>query len=377
MVDSLVGNDYAICLGNGLVSAGQPLSLVTVTERLTSLEADFPLLKWAPTKKSGSSNYSKLRGYLGYLYKLFKYVRTNRHNKPVFHFQFFRVRRIEPLFLRILRWAGARIVFTAHNILPHEQSRLDMRIQQHLYSTCHAIIVHSSYIKKELLKLFDVEESKVHVIPHGNFDHYLPEEIPSKEEARSKLDICMGEKVVLFFGYIRKYKGLDLLLDAFKKLVARGGNRPVRLLIAGDSHEKDSSESVYEQIKRLGLEDKVTFHHRFVPDDEVANYFVASDLVALPYRNIYHSGLVHLAFSFQKPVIASPVGDFPETIENGKTGIILDDINVDCIADGLMAALENPDLLHEMGKEAHRISNEEYSWEKIGLQTMDVYQKIV
>ena len=376
LVDSLVGNDYAVCLGNGLVKAGQPLSLVTVSERKTSLEAFFSVLRWAPSKLPSTSSFTKLTGYISYLFRLLTYVLRHRKEKPVLHFQFFRIRRIEPLFLRVLRWAGARIVFTAHNILPHEQSNMDMYIQQHLYNTCHAIIVHSSFIKKELMKMFDVPDDRIHVIPHGNFDHYLPEVLPERGDARSRLGISEEEEVVLFFGYIRHYKGLDLLIDAFKKVMDQYPDRPLRLLIAGDSHEKHGSGPIFSQIQRLNLEDQVTFHHRFVPDEEVATYFMASDLVALPYRNIYHSGLVHLAFSFQKPVLASPVGDFPETIVDSQTGLLLDEVSVECIATGLIEALNDPERLIRMGKEAKRMSKEKYSWDRIGLQTMAVYEQI-
>ncbi len=374
VVDSLVGNDYSLCLCAGLTEAGQEIGLVTVENRESPFAVDYPLMKWAP-QKQGGSKIGKLFQYFGYLWRLYRYAAKQKKYGHVLHFQFFRRERVESFYVAFLKMMGIRIVYTAHNIVPHEGTSLDRWLKALVYRSAHAIIVHSNYIKKALLEAFPMPADKIHVIPHGNFDHYLPKEPLSKAAARSRLGLTAENKTLLFFGYIREYKGLDLLLDAF--VIAAAIDPELRLVIAGAPHTDALERSSNELIERSGLADRVIFHAKFIPHEDIELYFVSSDLVVLPYKHIYHSGIIHLAYSYGRPSLATNVGDFSETIEQGKSGYILEENSPQALADMILKAVEDPQKLCEMGRYAKSLSSSKYSWTDIGRQTRRVYEVVV
>ncbi len=373
VVDSLVGNDYSLCLCAGLQDAGQEVSFVTVENREQPFDIKYPMLKWAP-RKQGGSKVGKLFQYFGYLWRLYRFAARQKRDKVVLHFQFFRRERAESFYIAFLRLMGLRIVYTAHNIVPHEAAWIDRGLKALVYKSAHAVVVHSNYVKQALLEAFPMPQEKVHVIPHGNFDHYLPAKLISREEARSRLGLQSHQKVLLFFGYIREYKGLDLLLDAFVLAAARDPD--LVLVIAGAPHTDAMERSSRDLIAKSGLEDRVVFHAEFIAHEDIEHYFVSSDLVMLPYKHIYHSGIVHLAYSYGRPSMATNVGDFSETIEEGKSGFIVEKNNAELLAAAILEAVRDPEKLCEMGRYAKRLSSSKYSWTDIGDQTRRVYQQV-
>lgn len=376
VVDALVGNDYSMCLGQGLSNNEVKVELVTVSEREAPFEIPFPLRKWAPSKKDTGSRIKKLGGYVHYLFRLFRHLRKrSSETDTVAHFQFFRRERLESFYLLFLRLAGIRLVYTAHNILPHESSRIDRFLKYIVYKSSHGIIVHSDFIKRALLDAFRLAPEKVHVVPHGNFDHYLPESPLSRKDAREELGLEPGDQVLLFFGYIRAYKGLDLLLEAFD--IAASKNKRLKLVIAGMPHTKDLEKSSRAYIERSEAKDRIIFHARFIPHEAIKYYFVGADLVVLPYKHIYHSGIIHLAYSYGKAVLATNVGDFSETIVQDKSGYVVPENTPQFFAEYLLKLAENESGLEEMGQFARNLSTSKYSWMDIGRKTVDVYKSVL
>ena len=375
IVDSLVGNDYSLCLCNGLKQEGVDVGFVCVKNRKAPFTVHFPMLGWSPAKGDGKGIWGKSVGYLSYLFRLLRHVRRASPADRVVHFQFFRRERIEAFFLLVLKLAGARIVYTAHNILPHERSNLDVFIKRVVYSTVDRIIVHSSFIKNELIRQFPATEQKIRVVPHGNFNHYVPSSPPPRALARETLGLPTDKPVLLFFGYIREYKGLDLLLEAMQLIQKRGSD--AHLVIAGLPHSAMLRERYEAAIEGLPSPEQVTFHDRFIPHEDVPHYFVASDLVVLPYRNIYHSGIVHLAYSFGRPVLTTNTGDFSETVEQGKSGMVLHHNSPEALADAIIELISHRTQLQSMGEYARNLSNSRYSWSDIGRQTKLVYEELV
>ncbi|MBK9107243.1 MAG: glycosyltransferase [Saprospiraceae bacterium] len=154
------------------------------------------------------------------------------------------------------------------------------------------------------------------MIDHPLYDVFGP--IISKEVARKKLNIPDGEKVILFFGFIRKYKGLDILLEAMRTQIFDLQN--TSLLIAGEFYE--SKTGYDELIDQFQLSDHIRLHSDFIPDDEVKYYFCASDLVIQPYRSASQSGVTPLAYYFEKPMIVTNVGALPRLVPEGKAGFV-------------------------------------------------------
>ena len=178
-------------------------------------------------------------------------------------------------------------------------------------------------------------------VPHPVYDHYG--EKVSREKACTVLNIepfskCKNEhtRYILFFGFIRKYKGLDILINSMAD--ARLRKMPVKLLVAGEFYEDE--KKYRELVSRLGLEDKVIFRNEYIPEKEVRYYFGAADIVAQPYRSATQSGISQLAYHFEKPMLVTQVGGLPEIVPHGKAGYVTD-VSAPAVAEALVDFFEN------------------------------------
>lgn len=372
MIDSLTGNDYTLCLCSGLKAIGSDVTLIVPEFREINTPVDFEVKFYAPTKKSGYNKLQKAVGYLKYLIKLYRYIRN--YKIDIVHFQFFRRERIESLYFLFLRLMGINLVHTAHNVFPQNKHKIDYILKLIVYKSAKVIIVHSNHIKKIVTNTFRIERKKVAVIPHGNFDKYLPEKTINRADIRKNFKLSDHDFVILFFGMIRKNKGLDLLLDAFE-IVAHSDDR-FKLIIAGRCQNDQLYKNYKEKISKSAVKEKIFFFSEFVPDNEVAHYFVAADIVVLPYKEIYHSGILHLVFSFGKTAIVTRVGDFNEFIKNGITGYILKENTRSCLADAIRNAFSKPKELETIGKNVANMSKTTFAWENIGRLTIELYQNL-
>jgi glycosyltransferase involved in cell wall biosynthesis len=183
------------------------------------------------------------------------------------------------------------------------------------------------------LSSFDNKKPRTYS-PHPLYDHYG--ERISKQQACSTLNLDPSQRYVLFFGFIRGYKGLDLLLDAFadKRLKDLG----VKLIVAGEFYGNE--DAYMKQIKDLQIEDRVELHTYFIPDEKVNNYFCAADIVAQPYKTATQSGVTQIAFHFEKSMLVTNVGGLPEIVPHGKIGYVVEP-NAGDIADALVDFYEN------------------------------------
>lgn len=369
MVDALVGNDYSLCLCSSLKSAGLDVSLVVTEDRPLAKPVDFAVVRMSPPKSANENKVLKSAKFLAYLVRLSAYIA--RHRVDVVHYQFFRRMRAESLFYALLRLFGVNLVHTVHDARPLAERRLDYLFNSLIYRASKTLIVHSAHIKRVLEQDFGIDGAKIRIVPHGNFDMYVPEQLKCKSEARAGLGLNADDQVVLFFGFIKRYKGLDMLLRAFDS--AAKTNPKLKLLIAGAPDGDELAKHYNDLIASLAARDRVIYHADFIPNEKVADYFIACDLVALPYQNIYHSGVLHLAYSFGRPAIATPVGDFPDSIENGKTGYVLDESTEACLAQTLTQAFAKPENLEAMGEYARWLSETHYSWEHVAAETRSAY----
>lgn len=265
------------------------------------------------------------------------------------------------LFARLL---GYELIWTVHNLYPHEKlqpvyvERL-ARIAVAQLST--KIIVHCDYARDALAKAF-FRRRKVYTLPHPNYITAYPNTV-SKSEARTQLNIPEDKRVILFQGAIRPYKGINLLVDAFKRI---DGDH-LTLLIAGKPDRSAPSEA----IQALAEGDaRIKIFPYYIPDDELQIYFNAADLAVLPYTNVLSSGSALLAMSFGCPIIAPAIGCLPEVVQPG-TGILYDVSETDSL---YKALLEGVSLdLELLGKNAYEHAKR-FRWETVGKQTLQVYQ---
>ena len=243
--------------------------------------------------------------------KLFHILWNNR-------FEYFD-RTLLMLYYKLL---GKKILFTAHNVNANKRDSRDSRLNrltlgiQYRFSDC--IFVHTEKMKQELASEFDVEESKISVIPFG-INNAVPNTALTPEEAKKRLGVGPTDRTLLFFGRITPYKGVEYLIDAFRRVSARNEN--YKLLIAG---RVDRAEAYWMPIK-AGLANeiasgKIVVRDHFIPDEETEIYFKAADALVLPYKDIYQSGVLFLAHSFGLPVLAADVGSLADDIIPDKTG---------------------------------------------------------
>lgn len=212
-----------------------------------------------------------------------------------------------------------KVIAITDNVIPHEKRMGDKPFTHYFLKPCDAFITMSDKVMKDLKSM---EPNKPAIqVAHPLYDNFGA--AISKETARKELKINNEELVMLFFGFIRKYKGLDILLDAMKLLSKRITNFQFpmpKLLIAGEFY---GDEKFYQQkIDELGIRNMLILETHFITDSEVKNYFCATDLVVQPYRNATQSGVTPLAYHFEKPMIVTNVGALPDYVPHEKAGLV-------------------------------------------------------
>jgi glycosyltransferase involved in cell wall biosynthesis len=216
---------------------------------------------------------------------------------------------------RLLERYGGSTSFLCHNVVPHEGSLLDRLLTRWAFARARAFILHSEVDRTALARLR--QSVSVAVNPHPAYEQFNPGQRIDRSEARRGLGI-RGTKVLLFFGLIRAYKGVRTLLTAFAQLV---DDPELELVVAGECYEPE--EGYRRLIEELGIGPRVRFVNRFIPNEEVASYFAACDLVVLPYHTASQSGVVQIAYAMERPVVATRVGGLPEVVFEGETGLLV------------------------------------------------------
>ncbi|MBI5661024.1 MAG: glycosyltransferase [Ignavibacterium album] len=219
-----------------------------------------------------------------------------------------------------------RILFITENYISHEGHFIDRLLTRiGLYNSRYFIAL-SEKVDSELRKNFkdiNIFRSELPVYNHltGNTDKI--------EELKSKFSINSNDNVLLFFGYVRKYKGLDILIEALALVISEMKN--IKLLVAGEFYE---NQKIYNDlIKKYNLQNHVLFFNQYIPNEKVKEFFLVSDVVVLPYRSATQSGILNLAYGFRKPVIVTKVGGLSEFVLDGQTGFIVNDPEPKHIAD--------------------------------------------
>ncbi|RNI35235.1 glycosyltransferase [Hanamia caeni] len=217
---------------------------------------------------------------------------------------------------RVKKNHHTKIICIADNVLPHEKRPGDKWLTKYFLKPVDAFITMSEKVFADL-KTF-VKNKPVRLIAHPLYDNFG--DIISKETARKKLAIRMDDKVVLFFGFIRKYKGLDILLEAFKILNHQHSLDNIKLLIAGEFY--DNEKNYIELLNAPSIKDNLILHTHFIDNSEVKYFLCAADCVIQPYRSATQSGVTPLAYHFEVPMIVTNVGGLPSMVPDKKVGLV-------------------------------------------------------
>lgn len=215
---------------------------------------------------------------------------------------------------RALRKSGARVIAITDNIVPHEKRFFDTVFTNYFLNSCDGFLSMSREVQKQAQAL--QPNKKVAYVAHPMYDMFGSAQ--DKKMAKEKLGLEPDTHYLLFFGFIRKYKGLNLLLNSFAKVDRRG--LKVKLIVAGEFYE--ASEPYLAQIKELGLAEDVVMKTDFIPNEEVSTYFSASDMVVQTYLSATQSGVTQIAYYYNKPMLVTDVGGLAELVPAGKVGYV-------------------------------------------------------
>ena len=222
-----------------------------------------------------------------------------------------------------------KILFITENVVSHEANFIDKFLTRMGLYFASKFLVLSGIVEKEVKQYS--KGKKIYRSELPVYDCYKPNEKVDLTKIKVDLGFEKNSLVLLFFGYVRKYKGLDILIEAFPKILSI--NSSARLLIVGEFY--DDTKPYFELIKKLGIADKVKAINQFVPNEEVAKYYQAADVVILPYRSATQSGILNVAYGFYKPVIVTNVGGLAEFVDEGKTGFVVKPDSPEAIAEGV------------------------------------------
>jgi len=251
---------------------------------------------------------------------------------------------------RVKKNKHTKIVCIADNVIPHEKRPGDKLFTRYFLKACEGFITMSEKVMQDL-RLFE-KNKPVQLVRHPLYDNFG--EKMNKQAARKHLDLPEQEKIILFFGFIRKYKGLDLLFDAMTEL--KKTNPEIKLLVAGEFYEDD--KPYLEQIEKLGIKDQLLIRTDFIRDSEVKYYLCAADAVIQPYRNATQSGVTPLAYHFEKPMVVTNVGGLPALVPHEKSGIVTEPSPA-AIANGILR-------FYQLGEDYFiphlRMEKQKYSW---------------
>jgi glycosyltransferase involved in cell wall biosynthesis len=280
------------------------------------------------------------------------------------------------------RLLGKKIVLTAHNVNAGERdstdslfNRLTLKCQ---YRMADHTFVHTDAMKAALVAEFGVQPSAVTVIPFG-INNAVPHTPLTPADARRRLGIASDEKTILFFGNIAPYKGLEYLIEAFRRVSTdRDG---FHLIVAG--RPKKDFEGYWESL-RARLDEpmgkgKVTLRIEYIPDADTEVYFKAADLLALPYTRIFQSGVLFLGYSFGLPVLAADVGSLKDEVLEGTTGFVFAPEDPVALANGIMTYFSS-DLFDQLDHRRQTIrqhANARYSWDAVADKTTSVYAAVL
>jgi len=255
--------------------------------------------------------------------------------------------------LKIVHWnRHTKVISIVDNMIPHEKRLGDTLFTKYFASSIDGFVTMSEKVKNDV-KLFSHKPTLVS--PHPIFDHFGS--AISTLQARTQLGLGENDKIILFFGYIRKYKGLDLLIQAMKDI--RIQQLEIRLLVVGEFY--DAAQPYMDLVNSLALQNDITFYDQFVPDQEVTNYVSAADFIIQPYKNATQSGVTPLAYHFSKPMLVTNVGGLADTVPHLKVGVVTEPTSED-IANGIVQ-------LYDLGA-AHFMpyiqeERKKYTWEQM------------
>ena len=324
----------------------------------------------------------KVARILKYYYKLMRYAAET--DSRLFHIQWLnKFTWFDRTLLNVYYKAcGKKLVFTAHDInyrkLVGNDSLINSLSLKFMYRIVDHIVVHTEKMKAELVENYNAREDKISVIPFG-INEVMPKTDLTRDQARKRLNLKSDEKVLLFFGNIAPYKGLEYLVRALVHL--RETHPDFRLIIAGRIKVECQEywTGIQEIIDEHNLQGSIVKRIEYIPEEEAEFYFKAADVLILPYKNIFQSGLIYTSYHFGLPVVAADVGSLREDVVEGRTGFIFRPEDPKDLAEKIVTYYRS-DIFRDLEATRERIikhGKENHSWEMTGDKTYSLYRRLL
>jgi glycosyltransferase involved in cell wall biosynthesis len=324
-------SDYEAGFANGLARNGVRVTLIASDQTLyEKLDPAIEAINLRGSQDAQRPAWQKVMNLLWYWMRLLLLVAGRRpvtHLTGLFLFGSFSAAWVWEC--RVLRFLSSRLILTVHNVIPHDRDTPEMR--RHLevaYRIPHSLIVHTKRARQRLVEEFDIDPKRIIVMEHGLDEIVIPKE-EDIATTRAALGYEPDQKVALFLGWVRRYKGVDLLLEAARFL----GN-DIRVLIAGNCIDSEYRQEIEQIIEGGSLGTRVTWEFGYLSEKRVSELLGAADVLVMPYRQIDQSGVLFAALRHGVPVVAFDVGSFRDYLPEG-TGVVVPSGDIKALADAI------------------------------------------
>jgi glycosyltransferase involved in cell wall biosynthesis len=362
-------NHYDFGLGAGLQAAGVDVVLYTCDET-DPAGATIPIERTFRGIFGSAPRPVRALRFVAGLLRSLRHAR--RRGARIAHFHLFHANTMEWCAVELARLAGLRLVVTAHDVESFSGDTVP-GLAARIYCGADRIIVHNAASRAALEAAVRMPPGHVTVIPHGNYAA-LAAGAPDRAEARRRLGLPETAPVLLFFGQIKAVKGLDLLLEALPSVVTDFPD--LRVVIAGRVWKDDFAR--YDALVQAGgLQGHTVAHIRYIPDERAADYYRAADLVVLPYRRIYQSGVLLMSMSLGRAALVSDLPGMLALVRDGETGFVFRNGDVADLARSLRRILSDPARLERVAAAGAQLAATEHDWARIGLTTRAVYEQVL
>ena len=360
---------YLFGQSQGLIKNGCNVSLYTNTETADPKINGLDFFTYY--KEIFSSKFKVINGLKWIIGSLYSILHARFSSIFIFYFHIFYTNFLVLFNLLLVKLLLGKVVLTIHDVDSFAKKE-NKQISNLIYMIADLLLTHNQFSKEHILKNYPYLNAKIFIIPHGNYIPFINVR-NDKIASRIYLGLDQRKKVILFFGMIKKVKGLDVLLESFKKVVDK--HPDIILLIAGKPW-KDNFCNYQQIIEKNNLENNIVLHTRYIPQNDVEHYYCASDLVVLPYKKIYQSGVLMMALSYERPVLVSDLPPLKEVINDNQNGFLFKSENSNDLAKKLNFILSSSEKLEKVQKNGYKLINEKFGWDAIGRLTLNAYQNL-
>lgn len=361
-------NYYNTGLGSGLALNDAHVNLYTCPESKEQSSQNFTIHKFFKGVYGKSNKVVRLSRFILALIR--SIVDIKRREGKSCHLHFFQYSMLELVTCGLLKASGIRIVATIHDVEAFSGRSLT-RLHKLILQAPDEFIVHNNFSCQELCQIISSQgiDKQISIIPHGNYTPFISRQ--DSNSSRKNLSLPEDKKIILFFGQIKKVKGLEVLLAAMEIVTKL---EPDAVLLIAGKVWKDSFEEYQQLIMEKDISDSVIAHIRYIPDGDVDYYYSSADIVALPYKKIYQSGVLLMAMSYGCITVSSRLPAMAEVVDENKNGFLFETNNSEDLARQIIEAL-NLTAPENVSEAARATMIEKHDWANIARQHIEVFKK--